>query len=96
MRNSSEKYNMVAETFWANVTSIMKEKHMTWAELAGLIGTDKSTLTTRKCYNNCVSIGSAKDIAEALGVGIDRLIYSTPTIDKKKGKHTRSDTALNI
>lgn len=78
MRNSNEKYNLVAETFWANVSFIMKQKNMTWAELASLMGTEKSTLTTRKCYNSCVSIGSAKDIAEALGVGIDRLIYSSP------------------
>lgn len=84
MRKQNDKYNKVAAIFWANVFSLMKEKHITWDQLAELIETNTSSLKSRKCHNSCVSIGSAKDIAEALGVGIDRLICSTPTVKKSK------------
>lgn len=75
MKPSKDKYDKVASSFWTNVTYLMKKKGMTWATLAGEIGTEKSILTTRKSLNTNVSLGSARDIAEALGVSVDRLIY---------------------
>ncbi len=78
MKASKDKYDKVASNFWTNVSYLMKKKGMTWASLAERIGTEKSTLTTRKSLNTNVSLGSARDIAEALGVSVDRLIYGYP------------------
>lgn len=51
---------------------------MTWRELAGKLDIDPRTLSSKKSSNSNVSIGSAKEMAEALGTSVDRLIYGTP------------------
>lgn len=71
------KYDKLATNFWHNVDFVLKERGMTWRELAGKLGIDPRTLSSKKSSNSNVSIGSAKEMAEALGTSIDRLIYGT-------------------
>jgi transcriptional regulator with XRE-family HTH domain len=72
------KYDKLASNFWSNVDFILKERGMTWRELAGKLGVDPRTLSSKKAGNSNVSIGSAKDIAEAIGTSVDRLVYGRP------------------
>ena len=72
------KYDKLADTFWANVGFVLKERNMTWRELASRLGVDPRTLSSRKAGRSNVSIGSAKEIAEAIGTSVDRLIYGRP------------------
>ena len=57
------KYDRLATNFWNNIDFVLKERGMT---------------SSKKSSNSNVSIGSAKEMAEALGTSVDRLIYGTP------------------
>ena len=72
------KYDKLATNFWHNVDFVLKERGMTWRELASRLDIDPRTLSSKKSSNSNVSIGSAKEMAEALGTSVDRLIYGTP------------------
>lgn len=72
------KYDRLATNFWDNIDFVLKERGMTWRELAGKLDIDPRTLSSKKSSNSNVSIGSAKEMAEALGTSVDRLIYGTP------------------
>ena len=72
------KYDCVSEKFWSNVESVMKERGMSWAELALKLSIDRRTLASKKSSRSNVSIGSAKEMAEAMGTSIERLVYGDP------------------
>ncbi len=72
------KYDILAENFWNNVTTVMKERGVTWNELAEKLGVSPKTLFSRRSAKSNVSIGSAVEIAEAIGTDVDRLIYGVP------------------
>ena len=64
------KFDKVTETYWNNVDAVLKERGMAWKELV-----DPRTISSKKSSRSNVSIGSAKEMAEALGTSIDRLVY---------------------
>ena len=47
---------------------------MTWHELDRKLDLDPRTLASKKSTRSNVSIGSAKEMAEAMGTSIDRLV----------------------
>ena len=69
------KFDKVTETYWNNVDAVLKERGMAWEELATKLGVDPRTISSKKSSRSNVSIGSAKEMAEALGTSIDRLVY---------------------
>ena len=77
-RPTNGKYDKVTEAFWGNVDVVLKERNMTWRDLASRLGVDPRTLSSKKSFRSNVSIGSAKEMAEALGTSVDCLIYGNP------------------
>ncbi len=69
------KYNDIANRFWDNVSYVMKEKDMAWKDLAAILNIDPRTLASKKQQKNNVTLGAAKEIADAIGTSVDRLIY---------------------
>lgn len=74
-RPTNGKFDKVTETYWNNVDAVLKERGMSWKELATKLGLDPRTIASKKSSRSNVSIGSAKEMAEALGTSIDRLVY---------------------
>lgn len=69
------KYDELASIFRGNVDYVLKERNMTWRELANKLGIDPRTLSSKKTSNRNVSIGSAKEMAEAIGTSVNRHLY---------------------
>ena len=72
------KYDKITSVFWDNVDSVLKERGMTWRDLAGRLNIDPRTLASKNSTKSNVSIGSAKEMAEAMGTSLDRLVYGNP------------------
>lgn len=74
-RSTNGKYDKVTEIFWGNVDAVLKERGMSWRDLAHKLNLDPRTLSSKKSARSNVSIGSAKEMAEAMGTSIERLVY---------------------
>lgn len=72
------RYDKTTTCFWDNVDSVLRERGMTWCELADKLNIDPRTLASKKSTKSNVSIGSAKEMAEAIGISLDRLVYGNP------------------
>lgn len=51
---------------------------VTWRDLADRLNLDPRTLASKKSTRSNVSIGSAKEMAKAMGTSLDRLVYGNP------------------
>lgn len=74
-KSQNGKYDQTANTFWNNVDYVLKERGMTWKGLAEKMEITPKTLSSKKSANCNVSVGSAKEMAEAIGTSVDRLLY---------------------
>lgn len=72
------RYDKIAVVFWDNVDSVLRERGMTWRDLADRLNLNPRTLASKKSTRSNVSIGSAKEMAEAMGTSLDRLVYGNP------------------
>ena len=72
------KYDKVVDNFWNNVDLVLKERGMASMELAKKLGISPKTLSSKKASRCNVSIASAKEMAEAMGTSIERLVYGDP------------------
>lgn len=72
------KYDKATDVFWRNVDAVLMERGMTVRELARRLGVDPHTISWKKSMRINVSIGSAKEMAEAMGTSLDRLVYGNP------------------
>lgn len=72
------RYDKTTTCFWDNDDSVLRERGMTWRELAGKLNIDPRTLASKKSTKINVSIGSAKEMAEAICTSLDRLVYGNP------------------
>lgn len=72
------KYDRFAENFWSNVEFLMAERNISVKDLAGKLGVDPRTISSKKAMRSNPSLGSAAEIADAIGTSVDRLIYGRP------------------
>lgn len=72
------KYDNVANRFWENAEFMISKRNISWKELAGALGIDPRTLSSKKASKTNISLGSAAEIADAIGTSVDRLIYGRP------------------
>ena len=77
-RPTNGRYDKTTTVFWDNVDHVLRERGMTWHDLAKKLDLDPRTLASKKSTKSNVSIGSAKEMAEAMGTSIDRLVYGNP------------------
>ena len=77
-RPTNGRYDKTTTAFWDNVDYVLRERGMTWHDLARKLELDPRTLASKKSTRSNVSIGSAKEMAEAMGTSIDRLVYGNP------------------
>ncbi len=76
--SNKEKYDRITENFWSNADYMLKEKGMTWRELADKLSLDPRTLSSKKSVKCNISMCSAMEMAEAIGTSVERLIYGRP------------------
>ncbi len=72
------KYDQTANLFWENVEFVMSKRNISWKDLAAQLGIDPRTLASKKATRTNISLGSAAEIADAIGTSVDRLIYGRP------------------
>lgn len=77
-RPQNGKYDKFAIVFWDNVEFMMAKRNISVKDLAGKIGIDPRTLSSKKATRSNPSLGSAAEIADAIGTSVDRLLYGRP------------------
>ena len=69
--STSERMKLAA--MWGRIDVLLKERDLTWGDLATLIGVEASTLSTAKTGSTNIGILTMVKIAESLQVSLDEI-----------------------